>query len=134
MAEEKRRRVRVGFLAAAALVVIGIAVAPYFIGPPGTPLEFPPDELLGTWSTNEPRYADRTMTFTTDQLVMGLGSEGRRVYDIESILVEVAEVHREYTISYSDADGEQSMDLFVYDDGLLRLRNPSEVRWTRTGR
>ena len=43
----------------------------------------------------------------------------------------MAEVHRRYTIHYRDEVGEQSMDLYVYEDGILRLGNPSEVRWER---
>lgn len=119
------------FLVFAAVTALLVTLPPYLVGRGGPRIEFPPDELVGTWSTDDPRYADRGITISEDDLRLEMGSDGQATYPIEAIHVEVADVHRMYTIHYLDGDDELSMDIFVFNDGSLRLRNPSEVRWTR---
>lgn len=130
--ERRQRRMRSPALAVAAAAAVLLALSVYWAGRGSdSDLEYPPDELLGTWSTDEPRYAGRTISITEDRLTLNLGADGRFSYAIEAIQIDVAEVHRMYTVHYTDEGGEQTIQLFVYDDGLLRLLNPSEVRWTR---
>lgn len=131
---DSRRRTRLWTRLLLLAAVIGLAtILPRYLGErPGDLLESVPDELIGTWATDEPAYVGRTMTVGQRELRLGLGPEGESVHRVHSIRVAVGPVHREYEITYATPAGEQVLNVFVYDDGLLRLRNPSEVRWSRT--
>ena len=132
-AGDRRRRFWRRFLLFSAVFAVLVTLPTYLTRPGGSELDFPPDELLGTWTTDEARYADRSITVTPQEVRLGLGADGQTIHRISSIRLEVANIHREYTISYSGAEGDEVLELFVYDDESLRLRNPSEVRWTRQG-
>ena len=131
-AERRRRHLWNLFIISS--VVMGVLFAlPRFVDTRrGVEVGIPPDELMGTWTTDDARYADRFLTFTQERLTVGLGDQGRATYPIRSIRVEVAPVHREYIVTYEGEEGDELMEIFVYDDGLMRLKNPSEVQWRRT--
>lgn len=116
----------------ATVVAILIVLSQFLVDLPGTPLDIPPDELIGTWTTDAPRYAGRFIRIGQDRLTLGLGEGGQETYPVQSIRVETADIHRQYLIRYEGPEGtDEILEAFIYDDGLMRLKNPSEVRWTR---
>ena len=129
--ERRRRHLWNLFFFFATVFAVLFTLPRFLVGRVGEEIDFPPDELLGTWTTDDSRYADRYLTFTRDRLTLGLGSEGRLSYPIESIRVDVGAVHREYAVTYEGDGDEETMEVFVYDDGLLRLKNPSDIQWRR---
>ena len=98
---------------------------------PGEPLDATPGEVLGTWTTSLERYAGASLTIEPDRLTIGFTPGEASEYRIRSIRREATAVHRAYRIVYEDQDGPQEMEIFVYDDGQMRLRNPFEAVWTR---
>ena len=44
--------------------------------------------------------------------------------------VEAAD-HWVYKINYASPDGVAVLEVFLHADGILRLKNPNEVVWTR---
>lgn len=132
---ERRRRHAWNLFFFFAVVVAVLFVLPTYLmdDGPGASLDVPPDELLGTWTTGAQRYAGRFIRIEDDRLTLGLGDGVQESYPVQSIRVEAEEVQRHYRIRYSGADGtDEELEVFVYDDGLMRLKNPSEVRWTRS--
>jgi hypothetical protein len=130
--ERRHQQVWNRFLLLAALVAILVTLPQYLGGRRGEKLEIPPDELLGTWVSDDPRYADRAITIRLDKLTLALGDGVTTVHMIRSIRGEPGPVHRAYEITYGSPEGDQVLEAFVYDDGLLRFKNPSEVVWKRT--
>ena len=121
----------IGFFFFAAVFALVVTVPQYVIGRGGTELDFPPAELIGTWYTDEPRYVGRTITITREELRLDLGADGQEVHMIVSIRSESGDIYREYEITYAGSGGDQVLGVFVFNNGLLRLRNPSEVSWRR---
>jgi hypothetical protein len=130
-ADRLRSRIWAGSIFLVAVIAAVVFVPRFFAGPGGDEVSVPPDELMGTWSTDDPRYVDRTITIAPQQVTLGLGPDGPISHTITSIRVVVALVHREYRITYAGSEGEEMLDVFVYDDGLMRLRNPSEAGWRK---
>jgi hypothetical protein len=98
----------------------------------GEPFDGVPRELSGRWVTSEPRYADRMIVIERDRvdLLLELGPEGRERYPIVEVRGWPAGGGRGYRIRYG-ADRGQVMDMFVAQDGTLRLKNRADVVWRR---
>jgi hypothetical protein len=115
----------VGLIAVAALIV----TRPTEIG---DPFEGVPRELSGRWVTSDPRYADRMLVIERDRvdLLLELGAAGRERHPIAEVRGWSVPGGRGYRIRYG-ADGEQTVDVFIADDGTLKLKNPPDVSWRR---
>jgi hypothetical protein len=121
-------------LAFAAFTVVVTTLPRFFDGPVGVELEFSPDALNGTWVSDDSVYADRFMTITADGiLTIGLGADSSSMHPVRSIHARQEEDHLTYEIAYGSSVGDLVMTVFLHADGVLRLKNPSSVRWTREG-
>ena len=132
--EASGRRVHFLQAALAAIVISGVIlfVAGRIGEPPGQALDETPAEVLGTWTTDLERYAGASLTIEPERVTLGFAPGAEASYTIRSIRREETAVHRSYLIFYDDQDGvRQEMEIFVYDNGQLRLRNPFEAVWTR---
>ncbi len=132
--EAAQRRVLVLQALLAAVLLSGAALFAYSrIGdPPGEALDAAPAEVLGTWTTDMERYAGASLTIEPERVTLGFAPGAAASYEIRSIRREEAAVHRAYLVLYDDQDGvRQEMEIFVYDGGQLRLKNPFEAIWTR---
>ncbi len=133
------RRAGVRFKAAVLVAVVAIAVLALEIavnrGRPGgeyNVLAAPPEELVGTWDTENPRYADRAFVIGYDHVELHLGEEGGiRSHPILSIRGLQGPDAWTYEIDYGSADGERTLAVHLHQDGVLRLRNPADVVWRR---
>lgn len=115
-----------------ALAVLAALVA---CGPERT--KTPPDELIGTWKTSAPKYADTFIELTRTTIVFGFG-DGKA--DVRSI-VAVEKVRENgdilYTVFYKDEEGTQYKLAFYYDPanaGVMRWKNQRTIAWTRVRR
>lgn len=122
-----------GAIVVAGLLLV-VAVLVYRMGGDEGVLNAPPPRLLGAWVADEPRYAGRALIIYPDLIELRLGEEGGPAYHpIESITETRDSESWSYEIVYGSVEGEQSMELFLDDSGVLRLRNPPNVRWRRSG-
>ncbi len=133
------RRAGARFKAAVLVAVVAIAVLALEIavnrGPPGgeyTVLAAPPEELVGTWDTENPRYADRAFVIGHDHIELHLGEEGGiRSHQILSIRGVEGSDSWAYEIDYLTPEGERTLGVHLHPDGVLRLRNPPDMVWRR---
>ncbi len=95
-------------------------------------LDAPPDELVGMWATEDRRYADRAFEIHNDHLELHLGEEGGiQSHPILSVRAVQAPDSWAYEIAYESPQGERTLAVRLHPDGVLRLRNPSDMVWRR---
>lgn len=124
---ERRRR----FLQGAGIVLVALLGLRAWVGQPPPALEVTPPALIGTWVTENERYADRAFVISRDDLELHVG-DGVVSYHAILSIQEVEEAdHWAYRISYASADGVAVLEVFLHADGILRLKNPNSVVWTR---
>jgi hypothetical protein len=90
-----------------------------------------PEELLGNWITDSPRYADRGFVITRDSLRLQLGPQLSATYPITRVRRAGTADSTRYTISYRQGDTEVEMGLSVDPDVGLRVANLPSVTWRR---
>ena len=100
--------------------------------PPGTVVVEPPAEALGRWVTQDPRYADRGLRIESRNIGLETGPDDPDLHgEIQVVSVwpegEATVVHIEYDVG----DGPEFLEMMLEGNGRMRLRNPSEVTWTR---
>ena len=121
-------------IAVAAIAALGleIVVNDDGSGEDFTVLDAPPEELVGMWSTENRRYADRAFEIHNDHLELHLGEEGGiQSHPILSVRAIQAPDSWAYEIAYESPQGERTLAVRLYPDGALRLRNPSDMEWRR---
>lgn len=100
----------------------------------GCAREAVPTELIGRWTSDDPRYADRALEIGTEQIAFGVDAGIRIAYRMQGIEREAdAEAGTLYRLYY-DAPGEPERELRVRvpTPGRLRIDNHAEL-WTRAG-
>ena len=109
----------------------GVLVALVFGAAIACAREGVPTELIGRWTSNDPRYADRSLEIGAEQLAFGVGSGMRMVYRVKGVEHDSDPVGTFYQVFY-DAPGEEERTLQVRlpMPGRLRIENHSEL-WTR---
>ena len=136
-ARDRRRgaRLKPGLLIAAAVIAV---LATQFLATRGravegyTVLAAPPEELVGTWVTEDPQFEDRAFVIANDYMELHLGAEGGiQPHPIVSIGALQGGDGWTYDITYQTSQGERTMTVHLHMDGVLRLRNPAEVVWRR---
>ncbi|GMV08066.1 MAG: hypothetical protein AMXMBFR53_43410 [Gemmatimonadota bacterium] len=101
--------------------------------PPGEEAAEPPAEVLGRWTTGDPRYADRHISVSRDAVSVGLGpgipSDEGSITAVRTWKEGSSQVVR---LEYSTVEGEQLMELILHGPDRMHLRNPVEVVWNRS--
>ena len=98
----------------------------------GCAREAVPTELIGRWTSDDPRYAHRSLEIGAERIAFGVDAGLRVTYRIQAIEREThAGTH--YRLHY-DAPGEPERELRVRVPAPDRLRidNHDEI-WTRAG-
>jgi hypothetical protein len=112
----------------------GLCAALAFAAALGCAREDVPSELIGRWTSDDPRYADRALEIGTEQVAFGVDAGIRVTYRSQGIEREAdAEAGTLYRLYY-DAPGEPERELRLRlpAPGRLRIDNHSEL-WTRAG-
>jgi hypothetical protein len=112
----------------------GLCAALVFAAALGCSREDVPSELIGRWTTDDPRYADRALVIGTEQVAFGVDAGIRVAYRTQGIEREAdAEAGTLYRLYY-DAPGEPERELRVrlFAPGRLHIDNHDEF-WTRAG-
>lgn len=100
--------------------------------PPGQVLAVIPAHAIGTWETADPRYAGRLIFVMEDQVLLDRGPENDPGGG--SLIEARAWVEGEDEIIRFEVLGPEGREMieFVFEPaGLMHLRNPEEVIWTR---
>jgi hypothetical protein len=93
-----------------------------------------PSELIGRWTSDDPRYADRSLEIGTETVAFGAEGGTRIVYRAQGIEREIdAGTGTIYHLYYDAAgDSERELRVRIPTPGHLRIDNHSEL-WTRAG-
>jgi hypothetical protein len=110
------------------LVAVGLVVA---LGCGHEPI---PTELIGLWTSDDPRYEDRSLAIGIETISFGLGGGLRVAYRAQGSERESDAADGELYRLYYDSPGEpeRALSLRIATPGRLRIENHSEL-WTRTG-
>ncbi|UCD25760.1 MAG: hypothetical protein JSW51_07565 [Gemmatimonadota bacterium] len=93
-----------------------------------------PDEVLGTWTTTESRYADRAFDIQKETLVLFIGDGDSTVHAIEDVEIEDLGGPLLLTVHYSDEEGPNKFAFYYdpVDGGLIRFKNQRHMKWNRS--
>jgi hypothetical protein len=111
--------------AACALLALSIGL--------GCSREAIPADLIGVWTSDDPRYADKSLGITAEQIAFGVDPGIRVNYRVQGIEREGEGEDTTFLVFY-DAPGEPERELRVRVAGpdLLEIDNHAEP-WKRTG-
>lgn len=93
-----------------------------------------PENLMGRWTTSEPKYIDRYFELTKTTFTYGLGENKENVYIISSIEKSMEGNKTLYTISYKDPAGLVLTRSFYFesvDGGVIKFKNQKKIEWTK---
>jgi len=90
-----------------------------------------PDDLIGTFTTTNERYVDRSFSMSQTEFAFSNGEETER-YTIEEIRLTVEEGRDLYTVTYGIIDREYEFS-FYHDKSKNQVipRHQKNVRWRR---
>ena len=109
----------------------GLRVALGLVAALGCAREAVPTELIGRWTSDDPRYADRALEIGTEQLAFGVGSGMRMTYRVQGVEREADPTGTLYRVFYDGAgEPERALVLRLPSPGRLRIDNHNEL-WTR---
>ncbi len=111
-----------------AVLALAIVVNRESSGDGSTVLAAPPEELVGTWVTEDPQFSARTFVIAYDHIELHLGEEsGIQSHQLVSIGGVQGADSWTYDITYTTSQGDRTMTVHLHLDGVLRLKNPAEV-------
>jgi hypothetical protein len=94
-----------------------------------------PDELIGVWTTDEPKYIDSCLEITRETIVFKTGEnyfDKNTVTDIDRL---VDKERISYKISYENAQGDDyELYLYYYKSGnqdIVRFKNQKQIDWKK---
>ena len=75
-----------------------------------------PAELMGSWKTSNPKYADRLLTFTDDEIHFGIGKGQVNKYTITNVKAsDLGHQTIKYFIHYKNQDEDNFIFAFTYN-------------------
>jgi len=95
-----------------------------------------PEELIGVWVTDDPRYVDHPFEIKKDTLIFeqGLGYFDFDVFSIVDLEKMDADGDTLYIIHYLIRPGRKFEFSFYYaptEGGVIRFKNQPEMKWTK---
>lgn len=125
----QQRLTRVGFAGVAA--TLAFLLTRVLISPDPAVLEEPPTDLLGTWVSDDPRYADRSFTIGVAEFHLQVGPTEVLLYPVREIRRVESENRIDYQITYVTPAGDAVHEMQVDSEGVARLKNPRDATWVR---
>ncbi|UCG84884.1 MAG: hypothetical protein JSW71_13130 [Gemmatimonadota bacterium] len=92
-----------------------------------------PEEVMGTWTTTDPDYADRAFEIRRNSVVFHIGGSDYNVHLIQIVEVDDLDGPMLVTIHYADENG-SNIFAFYYDPadgGVITFKNQRDMEWTR---
>ncbi|MEE8148538.1 MAG: hypothetical protein V3T24_13100 [Longimicrobiales bacterium] len=94
-----------------------------------------PTEILGRWTTTDPRYADRAFEITRERVYLHQGGDEFALYAVLGFRIIVSEDDAPiYSVVYrDDAAEEYSFRFYLSHEGgdAIRFTNQQEMVWSR---
>ncbi|MBW2490544.1 MAG: hypothetical protein JRE65_05290 [Deltaproteobacteria bacterium] len=93
-----------------------------------------PENLIGKWTTSEPRYEDRFFEIKKETIVYGLGGDKQDVYFVSNLETRLQGNQILYTLSCKDTDGLKFTRSFFYElinGGVIRFKNQKNIKWMK---
>jgi hypothetical protein len=93
-----------------------------------------PDELVGVWTTSDPRYADRHLDLTKATIIFGTGKESIDTNFISNVEKRLQDKAILYTIYFHRVGGPEDRVSFYYDPangGIIRFKNQEHIDWKK---
>ena len=131
---ERQRRQRILVLTLVALIVVAVlpgAAKSLFSSADSTM----PPELIGTWVTSDPRYADRALIITATTISFYVGDAEVTTHPIRRVAVDHESRATVYELEYESGDEVLSL-VFTFirmDGGIIRLANQEHMDWKKAG-
>jgi len=100
----------------------------------GNRSRFIPDNLVGVWRTDDPRYRGRSLELAKDSAVIGTGTDKPSIELIDSVTIRPASEETTYSIQCRTADGTRhllTLSFRANGDGEVRLLHPQNIVWKR---
>lgn len=94
-------------------------------------LDETPSEIVGRWMTDDSRYADRAFHIEEETFHLEVGEDSILSYRVARIQRFPSGDFDRYLLSYHTREGEARQEFRLFPDGVLRLKNPPDVVWTR---
>ena len=98
-------------------------------------LDETPTEILGRWTTTDPRYADRAFEITEERVYLHQGGDEFALYAVLGFRITVSEDDAPiYSVVYrDDAAEEYSFRFYLSHEGgdAIRFTNQQEMVWSR---
>ncbi len=95
-----------------------------------------PTELRGRWTTDDARYADRSLVITDSTVAFYMGQDPISVHRISRTHSEPGEFGGvQYDVEYKGDGGSRSLSI-VHESSpteILRLKNQPEMEWRKAG-
>lgn len=93
-----------------------------------------PPQLVGTWTTTDPQYMNRSLDIGQESITFGTGPGTEATGFVEDVRFSAADGKPLYTISYSSPDGPGRLSFYYGEDGkqTIRLRNQEQIVWKRS--
>lgn len=97
-----------------------------------------PAELIGIWTTDDPRYLDRCFELTVDTITLGTGEGRQPSYPVQALQKSLDKGITSYRLTYTDpVEGVTDTLSFEYepkDGGAIRLKHQHHAVWQKGGR
>jgi hypothetical protein len=91
-----------------------------------------PDEILGSWRTTDPRYAETVLDIGKTTLVFGTADSGLTRHTIERVEQEDLDLAKLFTVHYRDEGGLNELSFFYIPiDSMIRFKNQRSLSWRR---
>jgi hypothetical protein len=112
----------------------GLPVVVAFVAALACARESVPTELIGRWTTDDPRYAARSLEIGAERVAFGVDAGIRMNYRARGVEREVDPASGTLYRVYYDAPGEpeRALQVRLPTPGRLRIENHGEL-WTREG-
>jgi len=93
-----------------------------------------PEELIGTWTTTAPAYADRALRLTRTAVVFGADVGIENAHPIQRVISARDHDTLVYTVVYTDlVDQTIAFYYTPADGGTITLINQRDLQWKRRG-
>jgi hypothetical protein len=93
-----------------------------------------PDNLVGVWRTDTPKYSGRSLELTPELLIINTGPDERTFYGVLAVDEELRSKNTFYSIHYVSDEREVFQLSFFYAPqkrGTIQFEHQPEVVWTR---
>ncbi len=93
-----------------------------------------PQDLIGVWKTDAPKYADRFFEITEDQITFGIGGGDVDVWPIKRIEENTNGQIVSYKFYYTKSglqDYRLEFDYEQKDENLIRFSNQKTIEWRK---